>query len=137
MPSAVIPIAGRPNCVVLSLTGSATSPERILLGNGTSELIWLICLAVLRPQDRVMVPEPTYGEYARSAAMMRARVVPLRTSEQDRFILDPERMRSELRAWQPRLAVPVQSEQSDRNGVAGRADRRLGRGVSRLPVCGR
>lgn len=81
----------------------AVSPDRILVGNGTSELIWLTCLALLRPEDRVLLPQPTYGEYARSAAIVRARLIPVPAAAEDHFILDPERMHSLLRTWQPRL----------------------------------
>ena len=81
-----------------------TVPEHILPGNGTSELIWLTCLAHLRPRDRVLVPMPTFSEYARSAGIMEARVVPLVTAEKDNFIVDPRQMQAELRAWQPRMA---------------------------------
>ena len=59
----------------------AVKPANILVGNGTSELIWLICLALLRPGDRVLVPQPTYGEYARAAGIMQAEVVFMSAAE--------------------------------------------------------
>jgi len=42
-------------------------PEHVALGNGSAELLWMIALALLQPQDRVAVVGPTFGEYARAA----------------------------------------------------------------------
>ncbi len=47
---------------------------RILAGNGTAELIWLVALAYIRPGDAVLVAGPTFGEYARAARIMGAEV---------------------------------------------------------------
>ncbi len=46
--------------------------ERILPGNGASELIWLAALAFVRPGSQVLVLGPTYCEYARAAGLMGA-----------------------------------------------------------------
>jgi L-threonine-O-3-phosphate decarboxylase len=51
------------------------APERIVLGNGSAELIWLIALATLRAGDLAVVIGPTFGEYARSSRIMGATVV--------------------------------------------------------------
>jgi histidinol-phosphate aminotransferase len=48
--------------------------ERVALGNGSAELLWLIALAVLEPGDRVDVVGPTFGEYARAARVVGAEV---------------------------------------------------------------
>jgi histidinol-phosphate aminotransferase len=37
--------------------------DNILVGNGTTELIRLIALAYFQREDKVLIPEPTYGEY--------------------------------------------------------------------------
>lgn len=50
------------------------APGCILAGNGVSELIWLAALAFIRPNDRVLVIGPTYGEYARSARLCGAKL---------------------------------------------------------------
>jgi len=39
------------------------SPENIVPGNGSSELIRLFAEAVIEAGDRVIIPHPTYGEY--------------------------------------------------------------------------
>jgi histidinol-phosphate aminotransferase len=46
----------------------------VALGNGSAELVWLVCLAVLRPGERVAVLGPTFGEYARAAGAVGAEV---------------------------------------------------------------
>jgi histidinol-phosphate aminotransferase len=46
--------------------------DQIVVGNGTSELLWLVAAAFLRPRDPVVVVEPTFGEYARVSALMGA-----------------------------------------------------------------
>ena len=50
-------------------------PDRVILGNGSSELLWLLALATLRPGDTVAVQGPTFGEYARCARVFGAHVV--------------------------------------------------------------
>ncbi len=57
----------------------------VLGGNGASELIWLAALALLRPGDRVLIVGPTYGEYARAAALAGARVQFLNAQEANGF----------------------------------------------------
>jgi histidinol-phosphate aminotransferase len=42
-------------------------PERLVFGNGSDELIDLLCRAVLRPGDRVVNCPPTFGMYAIAA----------------------------------------------------------------------
>jgi histidinol-phosphate aminotransferase len=48
------------------------SPDQILAGNGSSELIWLIALAYLDARDVVLVRQPTFGEYQTAASVMGA-----------------------------------------------------------------
>jgi threonine-phosphate decarboxylase len=61
--------------------------NHIIAGNGTSELIWLIALAFVCRDDLVVVPGPTYGEYARAAALLGGRVLGLSALEEDEFAL--------------------------------------------------
>jgi histidinol-phosphate aminotransferase len=62
-----------------------TSPDEWLVGNGGSELLWLIGLAFVRPGDAVLIPQPTYGEYRRIARLREARVLPCSTTAAERF----------------------------------------------------
>lgn len=50
------------------------SADQVALGNGSAELLWLIALAMLEPGDQVGVLGPTFGEYARAARAVGARV---------------------------------------------------------------
>ncbi|HLY65157.1 MAG TPA: aminotransferase class I/II-fold pyridoxal phosphate-dependent enzyme [Chloroflexota bacterium] len=54
-------------------------PEQVLAGNGSSELIWLICLAYVQPHNRVLVRQPTFGEYERAARIHGAEVATFST----------------------------------------------------------
>ena len=57
--------------------------EKILIGNGTAELIWLIAQAFLRPGKRALIFGPTFGEYRRAAAAMGAAVYEQNTEPPD------------------------------------------------------
>ena len=79
------------------------APDRIVAGNGAAELIWLIALAFLRPGDRVLVLGPTFGEYARAAVLMGARVESWTARPERDFVVEPDRVAQILRRVQPRL----------------------------------
>jgi len=79
------------------------SPDRILVGNGTSELLLLVALAFLRRGDRVLVLEPTFEEYARVAGLMGARVERWTASPERDFAVDPVAVAACLQRLEPRL----------------------------------
>jgi len=79
------------------------SPRTIMAGNGTAELIWLIALAFVRSGDRVLVLEPTFGEYARAVTLMGAQVETWRARPESDFAIQPDRVAQHLRQAQPRL----------------------------------
>lgn len=62
---------------------AGVSPEQIVLGNGSAELLWLIAVATLRSGDRVGIVEPTFGEYARAARVVGAIPTPVRDADED------------------------------------------------------
>jgi L-threonine-O-3-phosphate decarboxylase len=80
-----------------------SSPPCILVGNGSSELIWLAALAFLCPQDRVLVLGPTFAEYAHMAALMGANLRIHFAQEKSGFALSTSGIRDALESWQPRL----------------------------------
>lgn len=77
--------------------------DAILAGNGTAELIWLIALAFVRPGDRVLVLEPTFGEYARAVSLMGAKVETWRAKAEGNFSIPPAQLARRLEQSQPRL----------------------------------
>jgi L-threonine-O-3-phosphate decarboxylase len=79
-------------CLVLRQTLSAhhdIDAEKILMTNGTAELIWLIALAYLNPGDAVLILGPTFGEYANAAGIMGANVTEIRALPEDNFSWTP------------------------------------------------
>jgi len=78
-------------------------PAQLLVGNGTAELLWLVAIAFVRPGDRALVLKPTFGEYARSVALMGARVESIWAKEENNFTFNPETIHEALEAATPRL----------------------------------
>lgn len=78
-------------------------PQRVLAGNGSSELIWLAASALLRPHDRVLVFGPTFAEYGRMAALMSTDLKEQLAAESNNFILSPSEIADAIDTWQPRL----------------------------------
>ena len=68
-----------------------------------SELIWLTAFALVRPNDRVLVIGPTYGEYARSATLCHGIVHSLNARQEDRFALDPHEVEEEINRCRPHV----------------------------------
>lgn len=50
-------------------------PANLLLGSGSTELIRLVAMAYFDCGDRVLIPQPTYGEYEIACRIMDAEVV--------------------------------------------------------------
>lgn len=78
--------------------------EELLVGNGSTELIWLLALAYLRPGNPVFVLEPTFGEYRAAARLLGAEVAEWRAEASDDFRVDVAAVARELRRVRPRLA---------------------------------
>ena len=79
------------------------SAERIVVGNGSVELFWLLAVCYVERGDRVLVVEPTFAEYARAARLMGAEIVSHPLSAERDFALDVEALAQTLRVRQPRL----------------------------------
>jgi histidinol-phosphate aminotransferase len=81
----------------------ATEPDRLLVGNGSSELINLIGLDLIEPGDSVLVPRPTYGEYARVARLRQAHVVEVSAPEESWPHLSEGAFQEHLERDRPRV----------------------------------
>lgn len=68
-------------------------PDCILPGAGSSSLIYLALRQWLTARSRVLLPDPTYGEYAHVLEkVIRCRVDRLPLSREDHYRLDPRRL---------------------------------------------
>ena len=59
--------------------------SQVVVGSGSAELIWLVCLAYLRPGDRALVLGPAFGEYARAVRVHGGKVVTVDAKGDDDF----------------------------------------------------
>lgn len=77
--------------------------EAVLAGNGSVELLWLVALAFLAPGGTAVVAGPTFGEYARAAAVAGAGVREVRAAAAAGFIPDLDRLRLAVTGTAARL----------------------------------
>lgn len=67
------------------------TPERLVLGNGTSSLMFLAFPKLLKPGERAALLDPTYGEYRHLVEdLCGGEVVPIELREEDGFRTTPE-----------------------------------------------
>ncbi len=81
----------------------AVSPDQIMIGNGTAELIHLLAVVYVQPGDRVVIIGPTFGEYARAAQLLGATVTESTAQAQTGFAIDPAAVSNLIEKSQPRL----------------------------------
>jgi histidinol-phosphate aminotransferase len=80
---------------------SGTSVESVIAGSGSTEIIRLAVLAYLTAGDRVIIPSPTYGEYALAAGIAGSIIVKYKLSEEQDFRLNLDDFTSVARAHNP------------------------------------
>ncbi|MCQ3977187.1 MAG: histidinol-phosphate aminotransferase family protein [Anaerolineae bacterium] len=79
-----------------------TPPETILPGNGATELIHLIALAMVKPGSRQVVIGPTFGQYAHAIRLAGGEVIEYRPPVSTPPLrLEAEAVATALRRWQP------------------------------------
>ena len=105
---AAVPIDRYPDREALALRRALASRldlpiDQIMVGNGTAELLWLAAFAFLNPGDRVLVVGPTFGEYARAAALMNAHVEWWTARPEQDFRIDPPAITHRLQQFRPTL----------------------------------
>ena len=82
---------------------NGVSTEQVVVGNGSSELIWLLALAYLGPGDRVLIVGPTFGEYAHAARIVGAEPIEVRARSESDFVPPLEEILSTIRANRPQI----------------------------------
>jgi histidinol-phosphate aminotransferase len=102
-----VPVADYPDSAALALRAVLaahlnTHPERITVGSGATELIRLAVQAFIGPGDRVLIPAPSYGEYATSCRLAGAEIISLPASEKNDFRLDVDALVKSIRDAPPR-----------------------------------
>ncbi len=83
-------------------TRLGVTPDNILAGSGTTELIRLIALTYFRPGDSVLVLEPTYSDYKVASQIAGAGVISQRGREADNFALNVEETVGLIKRHHPR-----------------------------------
>ncbi|MBJ9999660.1 histidinol-phosphate transaminase [Erwinia sp. S38] len=77
---------------------TSVEAERIVIGNGSEELLKLLCLAFINPGERVVTLEPSFGLHQIYPQMMGAQVELVPVNQQMEF---------DLPAWQQALSQPT------------------------------
>jgi aminotransferase len=92
--------------------------DEILVTVGVSEAIDVSLRAILNPGDKVLYHEPCYVSYAPSVTLAFGEAIPVGTSPENSFALDPEAFE---RAWEPGCKVLLLNFPT--NPTGGTADR--------------
>src|SRR5262249_20006856 len=77
--------------------------EQILVGNGSTELVWLVALAFVCAGDTVLQVGPTFGGERRAAVLMGAHLHQYTARRAESFRVVPEAVTQLLQQYQPRL----------------------------------
>jgi aminotransferase len=71
--------------------GITADPEReIVITTGTQEAVFVTLCALLDPGDEILLADPYYNSYATMLAYLQGVLVPVPTSPQDGFQIDPD-----------------------------------------------
>ena len=71
-------------------------PDDVFIGNGVSELVWILTLAMLNTGDEVLVPAPSYSLWGNSVRMASATPVFYTCDEKSDWNPDPADIRSKI-----------------------------------------
>jgi len=95
------PEAGAPRLTSRFAGSFGVSDAQVIIGNGSDELIHILCSAVARPGAEVMIPTPTFAMYRISPANAGCRVVEVPLDGE--FDLDVEAMGVRIKECPPAL----------------------------------
>ena len=79
------------------------TPDHFMVGNGTSELIWLICCQFLKQGDNILICSPTFGEYERCARLRMANIFHCKANPENNFLHTVEQIRQAISDTRPNL----------------------------------
>jgi histidinol-phosphate aminotransferase len=77
--------------------------ENIIVGNGSTEIIYFACQCYLTKKSRVIIPSPTFSEYERASAINGAKVVLYRLRESNDFKIDVKELLKLLIKHKPKI----------------------------------
>jgi threonine-phosphate decarboxylase len=70
------------------------SPENVIVGNGSTELIYLFCDVFIKSGDEAIIPIPTFGEYEN--AVIKAGGIPKYVKLDEDFKVNPDTLLKEI-----------------------------------------
>jgi len=77
---------------------AGTDPERVVLGNGATELLWTLARVLLAPGETLLSCEPSFSELRAAAASGGARIAEWRARADDGFALHLDAVARAVRA---------------------------------------
>ncbi len=81
---------------------NSVSGENILVGSGSMEIIRLISQAYLKQGNKVVIPQPTFGEYETACSIAGAAIIKVWSREEDDFKTDIESISSTINKFKPK-----------------------------------
>ncbi len=78
------------------------SPDNLIIGSGSTELIRLLATAYFEPDDLVIIPQPTYGEYETACQLADAQILKQPILKEPDFQLDITEMINLLQKHRPK-----------------------------------
>ena len=76
--------------------GVSITPEQVLVTSGTSPAMLLMMLAIVEPDDKIIVPNPHYACYPNFIQAVGGRMVQVRTMPEEGFQYRPEAIRKAI-----------------------------------------
>ncbi|TCD47156.1 histidinol-phosphate transaminase [Chlorobium sp. N1] len=101
------------------------SSRRVIMGNGSNELLYTIFMAVLGPGRKILIPEPSFSLYEKIALLMQAEIVgvPMRRS----LDFDPDAILDRAKAQDVDLIVLSTPNNPTGKSIAPEDIRRIAR----------
>lgn len=76
--------------------------ENILVGSGSMEIIRLISQAYFKGGDKVLIPQPTFGEYEKACRIAGAEIIKIWSREEDKFAIKIDEILSTIHKHKPK-----------------------------------